>query len=146
MTAGSDGRGVTDSGVRLRLLLALAVVTPLGFATKLYAGPAERWVATHAGGALYVVFWCLLVAALRPRLSPWIISAAVLAVTSALECLQLWHPAPLQAIRSTWLGHALIGSVFQWSDFPYYVAGALLAAVVVRGFQGSRPSSRGVMA
>ena len=29
---------------RLRLFLWLLVVTPLGFATKLYAGPLESWV------------------------------------------------------------------------------------------------------
>jgi hypothetical protein len=37
-----------------------------------------------------------------------------------------------------WVGHALIGSSFSWSDFPYYGAGALLAIAIVRIFRGSR--------
>ena len=144
MTAARNGRDVAaetrrDSRLRWRLLLALAIVTPLGIATKLYAGPGQAWVATRAGGTLYVVFWCLLVATLRPRFSPWVVSAAVLVITSLLEFLQLWHPGPLQAVRSTWLGHALIGSTFSWSDFPYYAVGALLAATILRSFRGSRP-------
>ena len=42
-----------DLAVRLRLLAALALVTPLGFATKLYAGPLQHWVRYSAGGAVY---------------------------------------------------------------------------------------------
>ena len=41
----------------------------------------------------------------------------VLAVTFALEFLQLWKPPFLQAVRSTFLGHVLIGSSFSWFDF-----------------------------
>jgi hypothetical protein len=132
-----------DSSVRLRLFLILALVTPLGIATKFYTGPAEMWVRTRAGGLLYVVFWCLLALVLRPNLSPWIVAAAVLFITSILEFLQLWHPAPLQAIRSTWLGHALIGSSFSWSDFPYYGAGAVLTILIVQIYRGSRQLSGG---
>jgi hypothetical protein len=113
--------------VRLRLLLVLAVVVPLGLATKFYAGPAETWVNSHAGGFLYVVFWCLFALAIWPRLSPWTVAGVVLLFTSMLEFLQLWHPPLLQAIRSTFPGHALIGSSFSWRDFPHYGAGALVA-------------------
>jgi hypothetical protein len=118
--------------VRPRLLLVLAVVFPLGFATKFYSGPAEGWVHGHAGGLLYVVFWCLLALVLWPKLSPWVVAGVVLVVTSFLEFLQLWHPPLLQSIRSTFLGHALIGSSFTWSDFPYYGAGALVAVGIAR--------------
>ena len=118
--------------VRFRLLLVLAVVVPAGFATKFYAGPAQAWVHGHAGGFLYVVFWCLLALALRPQLSPWLVGCAVLVITSILEFLQLWHPPLLQAVRSTFLGHALIGSSFAWSDFPYYGAGTLAAVGIAR--------------
>jgi hypothetical protein len=49
-----------------------------------------------------------------------------------LELLQLWHPPLLEVVRSTFLGHALIGSGFQWSDLPHYAAGALVAAGIAR--------------
>lgn len=115
-----------------RLLAVVAVLVPLGFATKLYRGPAEAWVHGSLGGVFYVCFWCLAVLALRPRLPPWRVATVVLAITSALEFLQLWHPPLLQQIRATFLGRTLIGTTFSWSDFPYYAAGALAAVAVAR--------------
>jgi hypothetical protein len=117
---------------RGRCLAVLAVVTPLGFATKLYAGPGATFVASQAGGFLYVVFWVFLALALFPRLSRGGIAWGVALVTSALEVLQLWHPPFLERIRSTFLGHALLGSTFAWSDFAYYAAGALAAYALAR--------------
>ena len=129
------------SRVRRRLLLILAVLVPLGFATKFYRGPAEAWVQNNVGGVFYVLFWCLVVLALRPQFSPWAVGAAVLSITSALEFLQLWQSPLLQGVRSTFLGHALIGSYFSWLDFPYYAAGALLSVVVAR-LAGDSPRPR----
>lgn len=107
-------------------LAALAVVTPLGFLSKFYSGPGASWVADNAGGFLYVVFWIAVVLALVPRLSGAAVAASVLIATCALEFAQLWHPPLLERIRATFLGHALLGSTFAWSDFPYYFAGALV--------------------
>lgn len=118
---------------RGRYLAALAVVTPLGFLTKFYTGPGATWVADHAGGFLYVVFWIAAVLALFPHLSGRAVAAAVAIATCALEFAQLWHPPVLEAVRATFLGHALLGSTFAWSDFPYYFAGALLGYALSRG-------------
>ncbi len=113
--------------VRFRLVLILAVLVPSGFATKFYEGWGSAWVQAHAGGFLYVVFWCLLALVIWPRLSPVVVGVTVFLTTSILEFLQLWHPPALQTIRSTFLGQALLGSYFSWSDFPYYAAGAIVA-------------------
>jgi len=118
--------------VRLNLLVALAVVTPLGFATKLYRGPVEVWVANYLGGVLYEVFWILVVQFIRPSLSPWRVAGWVLAVTSALELAQLWHPPFLEAVRDTFVGRALIGTTFAWWDFPHYAVGCVIGALLVR--------------
>ena len=109
---------------RARFLAVLAVITPLGFLTKFYSGPGADWVAHHAGGFLYVVFWIALVLALWPRSSGAMVAASVLAVTCALEFAQLWHPPFLEPVRSTFLGHALLGSTFTGSDFIWYFLGA----------------------
>ena len=118
------------ASLRRRLALLLAVVTPLGFASKLYAGPGRQWVHDHAGGVVYEVFWILLVLLVRPRLSPWRVAGAVLLVTCALELLQLWNPPALAAVRASFLGHALIGSSFSWWDFPHYLLGSLLGGAL----------------
>jgi hypothetical protein len=125
---------------RGRLALWLAVVTPLGFGTKLYRGPGGAWVGDHAGGVLYVVFWILVVMLVRPRLEPLRVAACVLAVTSLLETLQLWSPPLLEAVRSSFLGHALLGSTFSALDFPHYVAGAMAGFAIARAAKRDQKS------
>ena len=115
---------------RKRLALIATFLVPLGLATKYYSGPASAWVLSHVGGFLYVVFWCLLALVIWPRLSVGLVAWSVLLITSALEVLQLWHPPFLEAIRSNFLGQALLGAYFSWSDFPYYAAGAVTAVVL----------------
>jgi len=117
---------------RVRFLVVLSLVTPLGFFTKLYSGPGSTWVASHAGGFLYVVFWIFVVLALFPRLSRLSVALTVAIATSALEFAQLWHLPFLERIRSTFLGGALLGATFGWSDFPYYLAGALAGYAAAR--------------
>lgn len=121
--------------MRVRLLCALALFTPLGFATKLYAGPGATFFRFYAGGILYEIFWILVVMGIRPTLSAWRVAAGVLAVTCALEVLQLWHPVPLEWVRSTFLGRALIGSTFSAWDFPCYVTGCAAGVWIVRRLQ-----------
>jgi len=118
---------------RLGLLLLLAAVTPLGFWTKVYDGPAHPWFNHYGGGVLYEVFWILAAALIVPtrRAAVWI-AAGVFAVTCALEVLQLWHPAWLQTVRQTFLGKTLLGTTFVWWDFPHYALGCLLGYGLVR--------------
>ena len=106
---------------------AIIVIVPLGFATKLYTGPASGWVNNSLGGILYVIFWCLFFSFIFPNTRGWKIGAAVFAATSLIEVLQLWHPPLLEAIRSTFIGVTLLGNSFSLSDLVYYLAGALLA-------------------
>jgi len=117
---------------RIRLLVCAALLVPLGVGTKRYAGPLADWVHNSAGGFLYVMFWVFLVLGLAPRLRPGPVSAGVFVVTSALEFLQLWQPPILSAVRSTFVGHALLGSTFAASDFLYYAGGCVSAYWVCR--------------
>ena len=126
----------------LATVLSIALITPAGFATKFYHGPAEAWVANSFGGVLYEIFWCLALFLARPRLTPAAIAATVFAVTCALEFLQLWHPPFLETIRATFLGAALIGTTFVPSDFACYAAGSAVGCVWVRALRQSRPDVR----
>lgn len=136
------------SGARLAHACVLALVTPLGFATKLYAGPGSTWVATRAGGFFYVLFWVFLVLTLFPAWSARAVAVWVFAVTSALEVSQLWHPPLLESVRSTFLGHALLGSTFSWADFAYYALAVPCAPLLARAaragtscLEGDRPGA-----
>ncbi len=123
---------------RKRILVSLLVITPLGFAFKLYAGPAQNWVNNYAAGVLYEIFWCLALLFFWPgRECTAKIAMGVLLVTSLLEVLQLWHPWMLEQIRSTFLGRALIGTTFSWWDFPHYILGCALGWFWMLGILGS---------
>ena len=102
----------------------LGVIVPLGFYTKFYSGPAAGWVHNHLGGVCYEIFWCLPADWLFPRTAPGTIAVTVLFGTCALEFLQLWRPAFLQLLRGHFIGQAIWGDSFAWSDFPCYFIGS----------------------
>ena len=117
---------------RLSLLVCLAIVTPLGFASKFTPGPGAWWFNDYAGGLLYEVFWVLVVMLVRPTLPVVRVAWVVFGVTSALEFLQLWDPPPLAAIRRSFLSRTLIGTTFGWWDFVHYAAGCAVGVFLVR--------------
>jgi hypothetical protein len=131
-------RPITGWRARGRYAAVLAVVVPAGFLTKLYDGPGSAIVTGHLGGFFYVVFWVFCALAVRPGLRPAPVAAAALAGTAGVELLQLWHPPCLERVRASFLGHALLGSTFSGSDFPWYAAGALAAWALARRLQATR--------
>ena len=118
---------------KLILAASLAVVLPTGFYSKFYKGPFAFWVNTSLDGVFYEIFWCLCLALILPQVAPLTLASAVLVGTCILEFLQLWHPPFLEAIRSTFLGAAILGTTFDWGDFPYYLAGSALGWLWLRG-------------
>jgi hypothetical protein len=116
-------------------LVSLAVLVPVGFATKIYAGPGAGWVRASLGGVLYVTFWSLVVFLWRPRWNAWGIVAGVLGATCLIEFAQLWHPAWLEWVRGYFVGRTILGNVFDWWDFPGYFAGAILGWFWLRGLK-----------
>jgi len=116
-------------------LVSLAVIVPLGLYTKFYAGPAAEWVNNSLSGVLYVVFWCLFILLLVPGARPGVIAVSVLAITCALELAQLWHPPFLEWARRVFIGRALLGTHFTWSDYPYYALGSGIGWLWMRGLK-----------
>jgi hypothetical protein len=103
------------------------VVASLGLYTKRgYQGPAAAWVHDSVGGVFYEVFWCLALAMVLPRWNASRIAVVVLISTCILEFLQLWHPPLLEIARANFIGRTILGSSFDWGDFPYYFIGSAL--------------------
>lgn len=117
---------ISFSKRNVQTLLSILVIVPVGFASKFYSGPAEDWVRNSLSGAFYVIFWCLLLFFFCHRLKPATIALMVLLITCSLEFLQLWRPTPLEYLRKTFIGRAVLGTTFTWSDFPYYGLGAVI--------------------
>lgn len=109
---------------RVRILISLGIIIPIGFYSKFHTGPAADWANRSLGGFFYEIFWCLLIFLFSERIKPWKIAVSVLIITCGLEILQLWHPAFLEFLRSFFIGRTVLGTTFSWSDFPYYFLGS----------------------
>jgi len=125
----------------LGVIISLLIITPIGFCTKFYSGPAAAWVNNSSGGVFYEIFWCLVIYLLVGGINPWKIAFAILGATCALEFLQLWQPPFLSLIRSTFIGRTILGNSFAWSDFPYYVLGSGLGWIWLRILSRKRAAS-----
>ena len=117
---------------RTKAFLLLLILIPLGFGTKFYPGPGQELFNNSVAGALYVVFWCVAVFWAFPSLPPLKNAVLVFVVTCILEALQLWHPSFLEAVRSTFLGRAILGTTFAPTDFLFYVIGAVAACFLLK--------------
>ena len=127
-----------DRSLHVRVLVVLAMVVPVGFATKFYPGPGRAWVNNSLSGVFYEVFWCLTAAMVFPHARPRSIAGVVFVITAALEFLQLWHPPFLQSVRRSFIGASLLGDTFVASDFAYYVAGCIAGWLLLRSARGYR--------
>jgi len=108
-------------------IASLIVVAALGlYAKRGYDGPAALWVHDSLGGIFYEIFWCLALGIALPRWKASRIAAAVLIATCILEFLQLWHPPMLELARANFIGRTILGSYFDWGDFPYYFIGSAI--------------------
>lgn len=126
------------SPARRRTLGLLLIVAPVGVALKFYGGPGRWWVNNWGASFAYEVFFMTLVLFVLDAPSRiGTVALGVCAGTIALEFLQLWKPPWLEAVRATFVGQAVLGNSFSWSDLPAYPLGCLLGwrllARVMRG-------------
>jgi hypothetical protein len=119
-------------------LILLLLITPIGFYTKIYSGPAAQWVNDSLGGVFYEIFWCILFFLLIVKAKAWVIATSVFIVTSFLELLQLWHPEFLEFIRSYFIGRTVLGTSFNSYDFIYYFIGSGIGYLILTHFQKLR--------
>ncbi len=130
--------------MRLRIALSLLLVMAIGLGLKLYPGPYRAWFNNSAAGMAYEVFWCLAVFFIWP--SRALINRIVIGVfvaTCALEVLQLWRPPMLEIARSTFIGKALLGTTFAWSDLVYYALGCAVGWLWLRLLVGGQGRGTG---
>src|SRR4051812_42144069 len=120
-------------GLRPRFQLALLAILIMPVSLWLrFEAPVALSVRDACGGITYVLVFILVFGALSPKTSAAVIAIGVLIVTCFLEFLQLWHPAWLEALRRTIAGRLLLGTTFEWTDFPPYFIGAALGWALLR--------------
>ena len=104
--------------LRICYLAGIAVLIALGLLSR-----RVRFVPAACGDALWamMVYCCFRIVLIR---KPMIISAMAALITSfAIEFSQMLTPDWLVKIRSTFLGHMLLGQGFLWSDLLAYTIG-----------------------
>ena len=104
--------------LRICYLAGIAVLIALGLLSR-----RVKFVPAACGDALWamMVYCCFRIVLIR---KPMIISAMAALITSfAIEFSQMLTPDWLVKIRSTFLGHMLLGQGFLWSDLLAYTIG-----------------------
>ena len=88
-----------------------------------------------------MIFWILAFLVFKPETKALPLTLVVLLATCVIEFSQQWHPAWLERLRTTLPGRLVLGTTFDWADFPPYFAGAIvgwLAVSVLRKTQKNR--------
>ncbi len=118
--------------------LAVTLVIGIGLLWRSKLLPLPQFVAKYGGDSLWalVVFLCFGFALARSSTT----RIALLAVGFAwsVEFLQLYHAPWIDGIRSTRLGHLVLGNVFNSPDLIAYAVGVALGAWAERAFLKER--------
>jgi hypothetical protein len=109
---------------------ALVIGTGLLWRSRLF--PLPDFVAKYGGDALWalMVFLCFGIA--LPRSSTVRIALVAICFAWCVEFLQLYHAPWIDAVRSTRLGHLVLGTQFNRPDLLAYVIGIGLGASAER--------------
>ncbi|WP_109779944.1 ribosomal maturation YjgA family protein [Streptomyces sp. CG 926] len=107
---------------RIRLTAAAAAVVTVGAGLGLRAVGTGS-TAKYGGDALYTVLLLTLVVLVAPRLTPLRAAGTALAVSWAVEFLQLTG-VPAELSRHSTVARLILGSTFNAPDLFWYVVGA----------------------
>ena len=112
---------------KLWYAIAIVVVIIIGLTSRQYLQLGK-----YPGDTLWTMMVFLILGITLPRVSSLKIATLALFISYAVEFGQLYRAPWLVAIRSTTIGHLILGSDFGWGDLAAYTVGALLALVVER--------------
>lgn len=99
--------------------------------------PLTEFLAKYGGDSLWalVVFWGLGFAFRRSTTTR--IALGTVGIAWCVELLQLYHAPWIDGVRSTRLGHLVLGSSFNGPDLLAYVIGAAMGALIECTFLNS---------
>lgn len=103
---------------RINYLFVLASLIGLGLASR-----KINCISAEIGDALWAMAVYAFLRVLCPNTRHVYIALASLFLSFAVEFSQLIHYKWLDALRSTWIGHMLLGQGFLWLDLVAYSVG-----------------------
>jgi len=110
------------------LILLLVIVA--GIASRKYPQIFPSFLGKYPGDALWALAAFVLWGLILPRTSS--LKVALLAFLTAFidELSQLYHAPWIDAIRSTSIGHVLLGFSFSWLDILAYAVGVVIGIIL----------------
>lgn len=115
---------------RLWLVVGLVAVIALGLASRKFPSLFPALFGKYPGDSLWALMVFLGWALCKPQASTRNIAVLAFATSCLVEFSQLYQPAWLNSIRSTTLGHLVLGSTFSWFDIAAYAVGVLVGSLV----------------
>ncbi len=115
---------------RLVLLLSVGVVIASGLASRKFPTLLPAALGKYPGDALWAAMIFLLLALLSPRARSSHLALLAFIVCCLVEFSQLYQADWLNSIRSTTLGHLVLGAGFSWADIVAYTVGVAVVALV----------------
>ena len=114
---------------RLWLLVCIVAVIALGLASRKYPALFPAIFGKYPGDALWALMVFVGWAFVKPRASTAHLAVVAFAISCAVELSQLYQAPWLNAIRSTTMGHLVLGSTFAWFDIAAYAVGVLIGCL-----------------
>lgn len=118
-----------NSRSRLISLMLCCLTMAAGVLWRSGAIPLSPFFSKYGGDALWALMVFFGFGFLFPRLSTGRLMAVTLAFAWAIEFSQMIHSPWLNAVRATRLGHAVLGSTFNWPDLPAYAVGVAMGGL-----------------
>lgn len=115
---------------RFWLGVGFVAVIALGLASRQFPFLFPALLGKYPGDALWALMVFLAWGFFRPRASTRHLAAFALVTSCLVEFSQLYQTPWLNSIRSTTLGHLVLGSTFSWFDIAAYAVGVLVGVVV----------------
>jgi hypothetical protein len=107
-------------------VLTVAAIV-LGIASRRLPILVPGFLGKYPGDVLWTVMVLTFLGALFPRARSGILALSALITSFTVEFTQLYQAAWINEIRSTFVGHLILGSGFGWGDLLAYTVGASVA-------------------
>ena len=129
---------------RLWYALAILVVIGVGLASRSFPALFPQFLGKYPGDGFWALMVFLVWGIIFPRISTARLTLYAVATCCLDECSQLYHAPWIDVIRSTTLGHLVLGNSFLWGDFIAYAIGVgvgALGEIVARSVMAARTKS-----
>jgi hypothetical protein len=108
--------------------LILVIIT--GIASRKFSFMFPAFLGKYPGDSLWAVMVFLMWGIIKPGASTCILTVLALVTSYLDEFSQLYQAPWINAVRHTFIGHAILGSWFSWMDMVAYTVGVGAAAVI----------------